>query len=105
MLSGGLPAIADALTARNNPVMAMAADTVIVTAENIVPVGVITPDHVARTPSIFSSPTGEPWMLNRLSRRVARELGPATVNLDRNSNPGRQLRSADLKIFFHWRTV
>lgn len=36
-----------ALTARNfNPVMAMAAETVIVTAENIVPVGVIAPDHV-----------------------------------------------------------
>ena len=36
-----------ALTARNfNPVMAMAADTVLVTAENIVPVGVIAPDHV-----------------------------------------------------------
>jgi len=36
-----------ALTARNfNPIMAMAADTVIVTAENIVPVGVIAPDHV-----------------------------------------------------------
>jgi acetate CoA/acetoacetate CoA-transferase alpha subunit len=36
-----------ALTARNfNPVMAMAADVVIVTAENIVPTGVITPDHV-----------------------------------------------------------
>lgn len=36
-----------ALTARNfNPVMAMAADTVIVTAEHIVPVGVISPDHV-----------------------------------------------------------
>jgi acetate CoA/acetoacetate CoA-transferase alpha subunit len=36
-----------ALTARNfNPVMAMAADTVIVAAENIVPVGVIAPDHV-----------------------------------------------------------
>jgi acetate CoA/acetoacetate CoA-transferase alpha subunit len=36
-----------ALTARNfNPVMAMAADAVIVTAENIVPVGVIAPDHV-----------------------------------------------------------
>jgi len=35
------------LTARNfNPVMAMAADTVIVTAENIVPVGLIAPDHV-----------------------------------------------------------
>jgi len=36
-----------ALTARNfNPVMAMAGDTVIVSADNIVPVGVITPDHV-----------------------------------------------------------
>ena len=36
-----------ALTARNfNPVMAMAADTVIVTAEHIVPVGLIAPDHV-----------------------------------------------------------
>jgi acetate CoA/acetoacetate CoA-transferase alpha subunit len=35
------------LTARNfNPVMAMAADTVIVTAEHIVPIGVIRPDHV-----------------------------------------------------------
>lgn len=37
-----------ALTARNfNPVIAMAADTVIVAAEHIVPVGVIAPDHVA----------------------------------------------------------
>ena len=36
-----------ALTARNfNPVMAMAADTVIVDAEHIVPVGLIAPDHV-----------------------------------------------------------
>ena len=36
-----------ALTARNfNPVIAMAGDTVIVTADNIVPVGVISPDHV-----------------------------------------------------------
>jgi len=36
-----------ALTSRNfNPVMAMAADTTIVTADNIVPVGVISPDHV-----------------------------------------------------------
>ena len=36
-----------ALTARNfNPVIAMAADTVIVSAQNIVPVGVISPDHV-----------------------------------------------------------
>jgi acetate CoA/acetoacetate CoA-transferase alpha subunit len=39
--------LAYALTARNfNPVMAMAADTVIVTAEHIVPVGIIAPDHV-----------------------------------------------------------
>jgi acetate CoA/acetoacetate CoA-transferase alpha subunit len=36
-----------ALTARNfNPVVAMAADTTIVTAEHIVPVGLIAPDHV-----------------------------------------------------------
>jgi acetate CoA/acetoacetate CoA-transferase alpha subunit len=36
-----------ALTARNfNPLMAMAADTVIAGAEHIVPVGVIAPDHV-----------------------------------------------------------
>jgi acetate CoA/acetoacetate CoA-transferase alpha subunit len=39
--------LAYALTARNfNPVMAMAADKVIVTAEHIVPIGVIAPDHV-----------------------------------------------------------
>jgi acetate CoA/acetoacetate CoA-transferase alpha subunit len=37
-----------ALTARNfNPVIAIAAQTVIVTADQIVPVGVIAPDHVA----------------------------------------------------------
>jgi len=37
-----------ALTARNfNPVMAMAADIVIATAEHVVPIGVIAPDHVA----------------------------------------------------------
>src|ERR1700749_700899 len=39
-----------ALTARNfNPLMAMAADTVIVTADHIVPIGVIAPDHVGTT--------------------------------------------------------
>jgi acetate CoA/acetoacetate CoA-transferase alpha subunit len=39
--------LAYALTARNfNPLMAMAARCVIVRAENIVPVGVIPPDHV-----------------------------------------------------------
>ncbi len=52
-----------ALTARNfNPVMAMAADTVIVTAEHIVPVGVIAPDHVV-TPAplvdyLITNPNG-----------------------------------------------
>ena len=36
-----------ALTARNfNPVIAMAGGTVIVSADNIVPVGVISPDHI-----------------------------------------------------------
>ena len=36
-----------ALTARNfNPVIAMAADTVIASADNIVPIGVLSPDHV-----------------------------------------------------------
>ena len=36
-----------ALTARNfNPVIAMAADTVIASADHIVPVGVLAPDHV-----------------------------------------------------------
>ena len=39
--------LAYALTARNfNPVIAMAADTVIADADNIVPIGVIAPDHV-----------------------------------------------------------
>src|SRR3974377_858032 len=39
--------LAYVLTARNfNPVIAMAADTTIVTAEHIVPVGLIAPDHV-----------------------------------------------------------
>jgi acetate CoA/acetoacetate CoA-transferase alpha subunit len=36
-----------ALTARNfNPIIAMAADAVIVDAEHVVPVGLIAPDHV-----------------------------------------------------------
>jgi acetate CoA/acetoacetate CoA-transferase alpha subunit len=42
-----------ALTARNfNPVIAMAADTVVATADHIVPVGVIAPDHVV-TPAVL----------------------------------------------------
>jgi len=46
-LSDYLGNLTYALTARNfNPVIAMAASTVIVDAEHIVPVGVISPDHV-----------------------------------------------------------
>ncbi len=46
-LSDYLGNLTYALTARNfNPVIAMAADTVIADAEHIVPVGVIAPDHV-----------------------------------------------------------
>ena len=42
-----------ALTARNfNPVVAMAADTVIVDADNIVPIGVISPDHIVTPPPV-----------------------------------------------------
>lgn len=42
-----------ALTARNfNPIIAMAADTVVVTADHIVPVGVIAPDHVVTPAAI-----------------------------------------------------
>ena len=42
-----------ALTARNfNPVIAMAADTVIVDAEHVVPIGMISPDHVM-TPAVL----------------------------------------------------
>jgi acetate CoA/acetoacetate CoA-transferase alpha subunit len=46
-LSDYLGNLAYALTARNfNPLIAMAATTVIVTAEHIVPTGTIAPDHV-----------------------------------------------------------
>lgn len=46
-LSDYLGNLSYALTARNfNPVIAMAANTVIVDADNIVPVGVLAPDHV-----------------------------------------------------------
>jgi acetate CoA/acetoacetate CoA-transferase alpha subunit len=46
-LSDYLGNLAYALTARNfNPVIATAADTVVVHAEHIVPIGVIAPDHV-----------------------------------------------------------
>ena len=42
-----------ALTARNfNPVIAMAADTVIADAEHVVPIGMISPDHVM-TPAVL----------------------------------------------------
>jgi acetate CoA/acetoacetate CoA-transferase beta subunit len=70
-----------ALTARNfNPVIAMAADTVIASADNIVPVGVISPDHVV-TPALSSTTSSpmrempmEPQTI--IARRIARELSP-----------------------------
>lgn len=47
------------LTGRNfNPIMAMAADTVIVEAADIVPVGVIPPDHVATPHPLVDVITG-----------------------------------------------
>jgi len=47
MMADYLGNLSYALTARNfNPVIAMAAGTVIVSANHIVPVGVISPDHV-----------------------------------------------------------
>src|SRR5689334_18837142 len=53
--------LAYALTARNfNPVMAMAADTVIATTDNIVPVGVIAPDHVITPAPIVDYLIGNP---------------------------------------------
>ena len=49
-----------ALTARNfNPMMAMAADRVIVEAEHIVPIGVISPDHIV-TPAAVVDYVVEP---------------------------------------------
>jgi acetate CoA/acetoacetate CoA-transferase alpha subunit len=62
--------LAYALTARNfNPIVAMAADTVIASAEHIVPVGVIAPDHVV-TPGplvdYLSSPAASPANCRRV---------------------------------------
>lgn len=50
-----------ALTARNfNPLMAMAADIVLVQAQNVVPVGVVSPDHVVTpAPVVDYLVTGE----------------------------------------------
>ena len=51
--------LAYALTARNfNPLMAMAASRVIVEAEHIVPVGVISPDHIVTPAAIVNYVVG-----------------------------------------------
>ena len=67
-----------ALTARNfNPVMAMAADTVIVTAENIVPTGVIAPDHVVTPAPLVDYLIGKDDIMDAatlIARRAALEL-------------------------------
>jgi len=50
-----------ALTARNfNPVMAMSAQTVIASADNVVPVGVISPDHVMTPAPLVDYLVGNP---------------------------------------------
>ena len=50
-----------ALTARNfNPVMAMSARTVIASADNVVPVGVISPDHVMTPAPLVDYLVGNP---------------------------------------------
>lgn len=50
-----------ALTARNfNPIMAMSARTVIASADNVVPVGVISPDHVATPAPLVDYLVGNP---------------------------------------------
>lgn len=50
-----------ALTARNfNPVMAMSARTVIASTDNVVPVGVISPDHVATPAPLVDYLVGNP---------------------------------------------
>jgi acetate CoA/acetoacetate CoA-transferase alpha subunit len=61
MMADYLGNLSYALTARNfNPVIAMAAETVIVTANHIVPVGVISPDHVVTPAPIVDYLVGNP---------------------------------------------
>src|SRR5207245_11674231 len=70
--------LAYALTARNfNPIMAMAADTVIVTADNIVPIGVIAPDHVVTPAPLVDYLIANGRRMDAqtiIARRVAQEL-------------------------------
>jgi len=75
-----------ALTARNfNPVIALAADTVIVTADHIVPVGVIAPDHVVTPAAVVDYLVANRWTMDAqtiIAKRIARELRPGMlVNL------------------------
>src|SRR4029077_17192992 len=89
-----------ALTARNfNPVMAMAADTVIVSAEHIVPVGVIAPDHVM-TPAplvdylIANGRNHGPTDHHRETRSARTSPGKSCQSRHRHSDPGRKLCAA-----------
>jgi acetate CoA/acetoacetate CoA-transferase alpha subunit len=70
-----------ALTARNfNPVIAMAGDTTIVTAEHIVPVGLIAPDHVVTpAPLVDYLVTNTPFRPSReYSRNRLQSIGAAS---------------------------
>ena len=87
-----------ALTARNfNPVIAMAADTVIAEADNIVPVGVIAPDHVM-TPApvvdyIVSTPEHGRPDHHRETHRARAARRHAGEPRNRNPDPRVEVRS------------
>jgi acetate CoA/acetoacetate CoA-transferase alpha subunit len=89
-----------ALTARNfNPVIAMAADTVIVSADNIVPVGVLSPDHIVTPAPLVDSSLQIDEGSNgaadrhRASDRTGAVTGHAGESGHRDSNAGRKLRA------------
>ena len=72
-----------ALTARNfNPVIAMAADTVIASADHIVPVGVLAPDHVMTPAPVVD------YLVAIRERRAWNRRRSSRGGLRGNSRPG-----------------
>ena len=55
-----------------NPIIAMAADTVIVDADNIVPIGVISPDHIVYV-AVYENLVRDPEQDNARRRRSWRQ--------------------------------
>ena len=87
-----------ALTARNfNPVIAMAAATVIASADNIVPVGVISPDHVVTPAPLVDYPRRQcvsrngPADHHRATDRAGAAARHAGQSRHRHSDPGGEL--------------